>query len=303
MSSMMIRKTWFGVMGSLVLLAAIGCGDDNKGSTTGTGGTTSGTGGAGGRGGSGGSPSGSGGSGGVSVGSGGTGGGANLDAADAGDGGGDVPAGETGDVASEVAGPDVVTPTDAGTASAMMSFFVTSETTTTPNLGGIGMADAKCQRLGTAAGSTKTWKAYLSTATENARTRIGAGPWHNFKGELIASNLVQLHEEGGMKNKITQDTGLTDKGQIVSGKDVRLQGESNQHDILTGSLADGMVAPDLHCDGWTATTGMKQVGHLDRTGTNPDPIKNVSWNSSHATTCANTSAGGGAGRFYCFATN
>jgi hypothetical protein len=288
------------LMGSVAMFGAAGCDDDDNNNGGGTGGV-SGTGGRGGSGGSGtggartGGTSGSGGSSSGSGGSSADGGGDATDATDGGD--------ASGDTSMDVAGPDVVQPADAGNASAMMSFFVTSETAPTGNLGGIGMADAKCQRLGMAAGSTKTWKAYLSTATENARTRIGAGPWYNYKGVLIAMNLAELHEESGGMNKITQDTALTDKGQIVSGKDVRLPGEANQHDILTGSLANGMVAPDLHCSGWTATTGMKQVGHVDRTGTNSDPVKNVSWNSSHSTTCENTTAGGGAGRFYCFATN
>ena len=191
-----------------------------------------------------------------------------------------------------------------GNASAMMSFFITSETTTTPNLGGIAMADAKCQRLAMAAGvNGKTWKAYLSTSMENARTRIGNGPWFNFKGEMVAANLMQLHEEGGMKNNLTQQTSLTDKGLIVSGRTTKLPGQDNEHDILTGSMINGMVAGNLTCSDWTSTQGMKQVGHSDRMGVQPDPVVSASWNSAHATTCANTSQGGGAGRFYCFATN
>src|SRR6185436_5158024 len=110
----------------------------------------------------------------------------------------------------------------AGGASPMMSFFVTSEKSMTGNLGGLAMADAKCARLAAAAGATaKTWKAYLSTATENARTRIGNGPWFNFKGDMVAANLMQLHEEGGMKNNLTQMTALTDTGKIVSGRSVK----------------------------------------------------------------------------------
>lgn len=231
------------------------------------------------------------------------------------DAGGDVPVTETAaEVATETAteaateappAVDVMTVEAGmpGAASAMMSFFITSETVTTPNLGGLAMADAKCQRLGVAAGVNKTWKAYLSTSTENARTRIGAGPWHNFKGELIAMDLEQLHEENGKKNNLSQATGLTDKGFIVSGRTTRIEGQSNEHDILTGSTMAGMVSGSDHCDNWTSTTGMKQVGHADRMGVQSDPVVAASWNSAHATTCANTSQGGGAGRFYCFASN
>jgi hypothetical protein len=191
-----------------------------------------------------------------------------------------------------------------GAASPKMSFFITSATSTTGNLGGIAMADAKCAELAMAAGVTgKTWKAYLSTTMEAARTRIGAGPWFNFKGDMIAMNLEQLHEEGGMKNGLTQATNLTDKGLIVSGRTMKLPNEPNQHDILTGSDRAGMLMTGANCNNWTSNTGNSFVGHSDRMGTQMDPVTMASWNSSHMDSCADTSQGGGAGRFYCFATN
>ena len=69
-----------------------------------------------------------------------------------------------------------------------MSFFVTSENPGKgADLGGLAGADAWCASLAEAAGVTgKTWRAYLSTSTENARDRIGEGPWVNAKGETIA---------------------------------------------------------------------------------------------------------------------
>src|SRR6185369_15840505 len=78
-----------------------------------------------------------------------------------------------------------------------MSFFVTSVPIGDGgNLGGLTGADAHCQKLATAAGSTKTFHAYLSTQgpnAVNARDRIGAGPWYNSKGGRIAQNLGDLH--------------------------------------------------------------------------------------------------------------
>src|ERR1051325_9386141 len=57
-----------------------------------------------------------------------------------------------------------------------MSFFVTSEPIGDGgNLGGLAGADAFCQKLAAASGSTKTWHAYLSTqgpGAVNARDRI-----------------------------------------------------------------------------------------------------------------------------------
>jgi len=78
-----------------------------------------------------------------------------------------------------------------------MSFFITSTGSGKgANLGGLAGADKICQTLATAAGSTKTFHAYLSTGgpnAVNARDRIGNGPWYNAKGEKIANNLADLH--------------------------------------------------------------------------------------------------------------
>ncbi len=75
-----------------------------------------------------------------------------------------------------------------------MSFFIASAGSGHgANLGGLAGADKLCQTLATAAGSTKTFHAYLSTQgpnAVNARDRIGNGPWYNAKGEKIANNLA-----------------------------------------------------------------------------------------------------------------
>ena len=69
-----------------------------------------------------------------------------------------------------------------------VSFFVTSATSVTGNLGGLAGADATCQRLAGAAGhGGRTWRAYLSVERDpannnqptHARDRIGTGPWYN----------------------------------------------------------------------------------------------------------------------------
>ena len=81
-----------------------------------------------------------------------------------------------------------------------MSFFVASAGPGKgADLGGLAGADRICQTLATAAGSTKTWHAYLSAAAANgqpavnARDRIGAGPWYNAKGARVAQNVADLH--------------------------------------------------------------------------------------------------------------
>ncbi len=190
-----------------------------------------------------------------------------------------------------------------------MSFFITSAGSGHgANLGGLSGADKICQTLATAAGSTKTFHAYLSTqgtSGVNARDRIGSGPWYNAKGEKIANNLADLHgdtlELARLGNNLGKISGLTEKGGTIAGR-----GDTpNQHDMLTGSEPDGTAykdSADHTCGNWTSeTTGTAQLGHFDRSGAN-----NQSWNSAHASRgCSqdNLVSTGGAGLFYCFAIN
>ncbi|MGB6119034.1 MAG: hypothetical protein WBF87_12515 [Mesorhizobium sp.] len=193
----------------------------------------------------------------------------------------------------------------AGTAYAQdnsMSFFVTSANPGKGgDLGGLAGADAYCDQLATAAGSTgKTWKAYLSTDAEDAKDRIGAGPWVNAKGVKVADDVASLHSDA---NNLTKDTALDEKGEVISGR-----GDTpNRHDILTGSNADGTKAAET-CGNWTLSgaDGAAIVGHHDRVGIDDSaPMK--SWNHSHPTRggCSMEAfkSTGGDGLFYCFATN
>lgn len=183
-----------------------------------------------------------------------------------------------------------------------MSFFVTSGNPGKGgDLGGLAGADAYCSTLATASGSTgKTWMAYLSTDAENAKDRIGQGPWYNAKGERIADDVASLH---GDKNNLTKQTALNEKGEVINGR-----GDTpNRHDILTGSRADGTAAPET-CGNWTmgGAEGAAIVGHSDRTGLD-DSAEAKSWNSSHPTRGGCTQEAfkgtGGDGLFYCFAAN
>ncbi len=197
-----------------------------------------------------------------------------------------------------------------------MSFFITSTGTGKgADLGGLAGADAHCQRLAAGAGGGgKTWRAYLSVpptmpsgsapgvAAINARDRIGTGPWYNAKGVLIARNLDHLHNG----NNISKDTALDERGNTVKGR-----GDSpNEHDMLTGSRADGTAfAPqtDTTCRAWThsGSDGSAIVGHHDRIGPMPENWAK-SWNFSHQSAGCSQEAlirTGGSGRFYCFAAN
>ena len=187
-------------------------------------------------------------------------------------------------------------------------FFVTSATSVTGNLGGLTGADATCQRLASAAGHTVgSWRAYLSVERDpangnratHARDRIGTGPWYNANRVLIANNLAELHSRTGDATLFVNEHGLPVNGQWVGSP------TPVEHDILTGSLADGTVAAGLTCGDWSSSsaTAFGQVGHSDGLGPNQNSAGALaSWNSSHANqNCANTAPRGGAGRFYCFA--
>jgi hypothetical protein len=192
-------------------------------------------------------------------------------------------------------------PADAQNASEKMTFFITSAGSGKgAELGGLRGADQHCQALAKAVGAgNHTWRAYLSTKTENARDRIGKGPWYNAKGVMVAKDVADLHSDD---NKLSKENSLTEKGEVVNGR-----GDNpNQHDILTGSQLDGSAikdGADHTCSDWTSTSaeGSAQVGHHDRQGGGTNP---TSWNSAHPSKgCSqqNLVATGGSGRFYCFA--
>lgn len=197
-----------------------------------------------------------------------------------------------------------------------MGFFITSVGSGKgADFGGLAGADAHCQKLAAAAGAgNRTWRAYLSVpgsfpnqsnpqgvASVNARDRIGQGPWYNAKGQLIARDLAHLHNG----NLISKQTALDERGNVVKGRG----DQPNEHDILTGSRADGTAfAPqtDTTCKAWTSSTdGSAIVGHHDRIGPLPENWAK-SWNFSHQSAGCSQEAlvrTGGSGRLYCFAAN
>ena len=197
-----------------------------------------------------------------------------------------------------------------------MSFFITSAGPGNgADLGGLAGADAHCGKLAKAAGSSRKWAAYLSTSMVidrsggrpykitngiSARDRIGAGPWYNAKGVMIAKDLDMLHSAAANINKAT---GLDENGNTVNARGDK----PNKHDILTGSDSNGHFSTaggDTTCGNWTKNgEGSAIVGHHDRAGLNKSRNM-VSWNSSHGSRgCGEKDLpkSGGAGLFYCFA--
>ena len=195
---------------------------------------------------------------------------------------------------------------NAGAASGMTFFITSSGSGHGADYGGLAGADRHCQALASAVGAGgHTWHAYLSTQgpnAVNARDRIGRGPWRNAKGVIVAKSVADLHGD----NNLDKQTALDEKGEVVNGR-----GDTpNRHDILTGSKPDGTAftgSDDMTCGNYTKSgEGSVMLGHHDRNGTNPDPVANVSWNSSHKSAgCSEPllAKTGSAGYLYCFATN
>jgi hypothetical protein len=192
-------------------------------------------------------------------------------------------------------------------APANMSFFVTSKNPGKGgDLGGLAGADAYCQSLASAVGAgNKTWHAYLSTSTVNAKDRVGKGPWYNVKGVMIAKDLSDLI--GATANHINAETALTEQGKApnyLGGNPPAPLATPLEHDMLTGTDDNGM-ATDATCNNWTsgADDVKATLGHADRLGRAAGVN---SWSNAHPSqgcSLEKLAPTGSAGLFYCFAVN
>jgi hypothetical protein len=192
-----------------------------------------------------------------------------------------------------------------------MGFFLTSRNIGNgADLGGLAGADAHCQMLASGVGvGDRTWRAYMSTSTVNARDRIGQGPWYNVRGELIAADIADLHEDN---DNITTENSFTESGGRIPG----LEDEANAtHDMLTGTGSDGKLVlvqegmagiaehetgDPATCNDWTGGDGRARVGHFDSQVGEGGTV----WNSAHYTLgCSqeDLEKNASVGLFYCFA--
>lgn len=97
-------------------------------------------------------------------------------------------------------------------ASQQMNFFLAP---TGPTFGAnqpaLVVADQHCATLAYPAGfGHLTWRAYLTEGSQQARARIGTGPWYNYYGVLIAENLAQLHSDD---NNLWAESAVTVAGE------------------------------------------------------------------------------------------
>ena len=195
-----------------------------------------------------------------------------------------------------------------GTSEPSLSFFVTSVGSGEKggDLGGLAGADEICRSLASAVGAgDRAWRAYLSSSEQDARDRIGAGPWYNVRLQEVAPDLETLHAEGIPRIEwFAEDP--DEEGMVIdeNGEYVPLA----DHDIITGSTMEGTYLEGGNCLDWTSSSEehVAQVGHSDLApeGVTIGGPDRLSWNSAHETvSCTEQGLAErqGAGRFYCFA--
>src|SRR5829696_2801600 len=112
-------------------------------------------------------------------------------------------------------------------------------------------------------------RVFVSSATNgnrptNARDRIGAGPWTNVNGVVVADTIEGLHARRGDFTVFVDERGERIPGQWPGTP------APVQHDILTGSNADGTLMTGATCADWTSDSAAlrAQVGHSDGMGPN-----------------------------------
>ena len=215
------------------------------------------------------------------------------------------------------------------------------------DFGGLSGADEICSMLAQRAspGDRKVWRAFLSSSglsgspRVDAIGRVGAGPWYDYNGVLLARDLQGLlPDDDGRPSgaRPPLDRMFSDE----NGEDVRIAGQDN-HDTLTGSDACGRLYQQddaagriATCEDWTSKTlhgreanlgglgGQIPVGHSwprgfgagfggdaalgarwisDHTINGCEPGYRVSEGPGAAAGDFRVGAGGGFGGFYCFA--
>jgi len=186
---------------------------------------------------------------------------------------------------------------------------------------GLRGADKICAaaaELGMPGASAKQWRAFLSTSSVDAKSRIGEGPWYDRTGRLIAENLTALlkeRPEGAeaiIRDDLPNENGAPNRAASAEGSD------DDNHDVVTGTNAQGAYDGTSTCEDWTSTntpsSGERQNG--PRVGHSWPAMSGRNWMAAHrAPGCAPSVAlrqtgggsgtgignGGGYGGIYCFA--
>jgi hypothetical protein len=181
------------------------------------------------------------------------------------------------------------------------------------DLGGLEGADEICTRIAEASmpgSGAKGWRAFLSTTTVNAITRIGTGPWYDRLGRVIAMNVQGLLMERPQAdmliiNDLPNELGQPNRAGTGTGDD-------DNHDTITGSNDMGAWDGGPTCDDWTSAEGSDgpRIGHSwpansgrhwIEAHTAPGCVPSVNLIQSGGGSGDGIGNGGGYGGWYCFA--
>lgn len=207
------------------------------------------------------------------------------------------------------------------------------------NFGGLSGADEICQTIGDATGhGARDWRAFLSVTdggdgnAVHAIERIGAGPWNDANGRVVATGIDGLLSGLRPDGDEASTLDLPDECGVPLSS-VRGMPDTDAHDVVTGSDRMGQLhSTELEstCNDWTSDDG--EVGSAGGGGgggggplsvmcghsfpRRPDADRGAHWMSDHPVrgcgrganlvqngagegTCIGCS--GGYGAIYCFA--
>ena len=187
------------------------------------------------------------------------------------------------------------------------------------DFGGLLGADEICQTIAAATGNgDKLWRAFLSATNDgtgdsvDAIERIGAGPWYDANGRLVASGI------GGLAgDRPDGDAQSTDDLPDECGVPLSFLGDV--HDVVTGSSEQGRLAssdPANTCNDWTSSSSSIGAGLMCGHSFPRASFSGLNWVSDHPLRGCGKGANltddgpgtgdcvgcnGGYGALYCFA--
>ncbi len=144
----------------------------------------------------------------------------------------------------------------------------------------VGAADTQCQTLADAEGLGGTWKAYLSTTTTSALSRLPAdSEWYLVDGTTKVFASIDDIPSNPLADILLDESGTT----------ISTLGASPY--IMTGTGTDGAVQAGFSCTDFSVTAGNVYVGVANWKSAALDASDWSSWGNGPCTT---------ARRIYCF---
>lgn len=135
---------------------------------------------------------------------------------------------------------------------------------------GLSGADKICSTIAETSmpgASAKNWHAFLSTSKVNAADRIGAGPWYDRTGRLVANNLSELLQNRPSTANAAIKQDLPNEDGVPNHRPDPTKPADDNHHTLTGSNAQGkLYGATATCLDWTnneknnAKTGRPRIG-------------------------------------------